>query len=191
MTTMNIIHVSFHCPGFCCKSFSKSETQRGKAFQRNILITELELETFTWRHVSTNSQGHCYAKATAVPSVNSPEPQHPPPTENAEISDERKVPFFSSHVKAITTSAFYHLKNINKIRDYLSTPDLEKLNPCLPCSQIVRNSPLPVTPIFNERNLGKTIFEKTKDDDKMGLSIEDKMFLELMDKEMYMDDANN
>ncbi|KAI4874288.1 hypothetical protein NFI96_026210, partial [Prochilodus magdalenae] len=39
-------------------------------------------------------------------------------------------------------------------------------------------SPLPVTPIFNERNLGKTIFEKTKDDDKIGLSIEDKMFLE-------------
>ncbi|KAI4884391.1 hypothetical protein NFI96_011231, partial [Prochilodus magdalenae] len=52
-------------------------------------------------------------------------------------------------------------------------------------------SPLPVTPIFSERNLGKKIFEKTKDDDKIGLSIEDKMFLELMDKEMYMDDANN
>ncbi|KAI4879018.1 hypothetical protein NFI96_009717, partial [Prochilodus magdalenae] len=52
-------------------------------------------------------------------------------------------------------------------------------------------SPLPVTPIFNERNLGKTIFEKTKDDDKIGLSTEDKMFLELMDKEMYIDDANN
>ncbi|KAI4895256.1 hypothetical protein NFI96_000433 [Prochilodus magdalenae] len=34
---------------------------------------------------------------------------------------------FSSHVKAVIRSAFYHLKNINKIRDFLSKPDLEKL----------------------------------------------------------------
>uniref|UniRef100_A0A3B1JQH4 Reverse transcriptase domain-containing protein n=1 Tax=Astyanax mexicanus TaxID=7994 RepID=A0A3B1JQH4_ASTMX len=34
---------------------------------------------------------------------------------------------FNSHVKAVTKSAFYHLKNINKIRDFLSKSDLEKL----------------------------------------------------------------
>uniref|UniRef100_A0A3B1IP97 Reverse transcriptase domain-containing protein n=1 Tax=Astyanax mexicanus TaxID=7994 RepID=A0A3B1IP97_ASTMX len=34
---------------------------------------------------------------------------------------------FNSHVKAVTKSAFYHLKNINKIRDFLSKADLEKL----------------------------------------------------------------
>ncbi|KAI4904869.1 hypothetical protein NFI96_011570, partial [Prochilodus magdalenae] len=36
--------------------------------------------------------------------------------------------------------------------------------------------------VCGECNLGKTIFEKTKDDDKVGLSTEDKMFLELMDR---------
>lgn len=34
---------------------------------------------------------------------------------------------FSSHVKAVAKSAFYHVKNINKIRDFLIKPDLEKV----------------------------------------------------------------
>ncbi len=34
---------------------------------------------------------------------------------------------FSSHVKAVTKSAYYHLKNIAKIRCFVSSQDLEKL----------------------------------------------------------------
>ena len=33
----------------------------------------------------------------------------------------------NSHIKAITSSAFYHLKNIAKIRGIVSKPDLERL----------------------------------------------------------------
>ncbi|KAK0156512.1 hypothetical protein N1851_000181 [Merluccius polli] len=39
--------------------------------------------------------------------------------------------------------------------------------------------------------LGNTIFERTKEDDKVGLSIEDRLFLELMDKDIFMDDTNS
>ena len=34
---------------------------------------------------------------------------------------------FSSHIKSITKSAYYHLKNISKLRDLMSSKDLEKL----------------------------------------------------------------
>ncbi len=34
---------------------------------------------------------------------------------------------FSSHVKAVTKSAYYHLKNIARIRCFVSSQDLEKL----------------------------------------------------------------
>ncbi len=34
---------------------------------------------------------------------------------------------FSSHVKAVTKSAYYHLKNIARIRGFVSSQDLEKL----------------------------------------------------------------
>lgn len=33
---------------------------------------------------------------------------------------------FHSHIKSITSSAFYHLKNISKVKGILSKPDLEK-----------------------------------------------------------------
>ncbi len=33
---------------------------------------------------------------------------------------------FSSHVKAVTKSAYYHLKNIARIRCFVSSQDLEK-----------------------------------------------------------------
>ncbi|XP_058881751.1 uncharacterized protein LOC131737334 [Acipenser ruthenus] len=42
-----------------------------------------------------------------------------------------------------------------------------------------------------DSTLGTTIFERTKDDEKMAPSIEDRLFLELMDKEMFMDDSNS
>ena len=34
---------------------------------------------------------------------------------------------FNSHMKAITKSAFYHLKNIVKLRGVMSKDDIEKL----------------------------------------------------------------
>ncbi len=34
---------------------------------------------------------------------------------------------FSSHVKAVTKSAYYHLKNVARIRCFVSSQDLEKL----------------------------------------------------------------
>lgn len=38
---------------------------------------------------------------------------------------------FNSHMKAITKSAFYHLKNISKLRGLMSKKDLKKTCPCL------------------------------------------------------------
>ncbi|KAJ8349415.1 hypothetical protein SKAU_G00245450 [Synaphobranchus kaupii] len=46
-------------------------------------------------------------------------------------------------------------------------------------------------PVLDDCSFGSTIFERTKDDDKVGLSIEDRLFLELMDKEMFMDNTNS
>lgn len=34
---------------------------------------------------------------------------------------------FHSHIKSITSSAFYHLKNISKVKGIMSKPDLERL----------------------------------------------------------------
>ncbi len=34
---------------------------------------------------------------------------------------------FSSHIKSVTKSAYYHLKNIARIRSFVSSQDLEKL----------------------------------------------------------------
>jgi len=34
---------------------------------------------------------------------------------------------FNSHIKSITSAAFYHLKNIARIKGIVSKPDLERL----------------------------------------------------------------
>jgi len=34
---------------------------------------------------------------------------------------------FNSHIKSITSAAFYHLKNITRIKGIVSKPDLERL----------------------------------------------------------------
>ncbi|XP_051792766.1 uncharacterized protein LOC127530319 [Acanthochromis polyacanthus] len=47
------------------------------------------------------------------------------------------------------------------------------------------------SPAFYDCSLGSTIFQSTKDDDQVGLSIEDRMFLEVMDREMRIDDTNS
>ena len=50
---------------------------------------------------------------------------------------------------------------------------------CMPCDNelYVKESVSDVTD-----SLGSTVFEKTKDDDKMGLSVEDRKFLHLMEE---------
>jgi len=39
--------------------------------------------------------------------------------------------------------------------------------------------------------LGKRVFQQTAKDDKPAMSVEDKIFLEIMDKKMFMDDSNS
>lgn len=39
-------------------------------------------------------------------------------------------------------------------------------------------------------SLGSNVFQRTHHDDKLGMSMEDKLFLDLMDREVYMDEAN-
>ena len=40
-------------------------------------------------------------------------------------------------------------------------------------------------------SLGSKIFQRTEDDNKVAPSIEDKLFIKLMDKESYIDDGNS
>lgn len=40
-------------------------------------------------------------------------------------------------------------------------------------------------------NLGCTVFQRTQDDDKPGLSVEDNVFLEIMDRNVFQDSANS
>ena len=47
------------------------------------------------------------------------------------------------------------------------------------------------TLIFYDCAIGSTIFERSKNDDKVGLSIEDGLFLEIMNKEIFIDDSNS
>ncbi len=45
---------------------------------------------------------------------------------NLEVILETDISF-SSHIKSVTKSAYYHLKNIARIRSFVSSQDLEKL----------------------------------------------------------------
>lgn len=46
--------------------------------------------------------------------------------------------------------------------------------------------------LFDEKDsLGDGIFQQTPQDDKPAMSVEDKAFLEIMDKEIFMDDSNS
>ncbi len=49
---------------------------------------------------------------------------------------------FSSHVKAVTKSAYYHLKNIARIRCFVSSQDLEKLVHAFMLTEYKPNRPL-------------------------------------------------
>lgn len=42
-----------------------------------------------------------------------------------------------------------------------------------------------------ERPQGSTVFERTVDDDRVAPSIEDRLFMQIMDKEMFIDDTNS
>ncbi|XP_056093862.1 uncharacterized protein LOC130072671 [Rhinichthys klamathensis goyatoka] len=73
------------------------------------------------------------------------------------------------------------------------------LNPCI-SNLMVRekiDSAVPahtfpcVSQAANEADsLGRDVFQRTQRDDQLGLSIEDELFLDLMDKEVYIDEAN-
>lgn len=45
--------------------------------------------------------------------------------------------------------------------------------------------------VYDNYTPGDTIFERSKDDNKVGLSIEDRYFLEIMNREMFMDESNS
>ncbi len=50
---------------------------------------------------------------------------------------------FSSHVKAVTKPAYYHLKNIARIRSFVSSQDLEKLDHAFITSKVDNCNGLP------------------------------------------------
>lgn len=51
--------------------------------------------------------------------------------------------------------------------------------------------PTTETPWVDVSTLGSTIFDTSEDDNKIGLSVEDKLFLEVMKREMLIDDSNS
>ncbi|CAM4658376.1 unnamed protein product [Leuciscus chuanchicus] len=59
------------------------------------------------------------------------------------------------------------------------------------CKAAIKLSLAHGTFIFDDYAIGDTIFERTKEDNKVGLSIEDRRFLDIMDKEMFMDESNS
>lgn len=46
-------------------------------------------------------------------------------------------------------------------------------------------------PTTNTDNLGDKVFQRHPDDDKPALSVEDRIFLEIMDREVYIDEENH
>ncbi|XP_026147341.1 uncharacterized protein LOC113121247 [Carassius auratus] len=48
----------------------------------------------------------------------------------------------------------------------------------------------PVSSCFTD-HLGDNVFQRTPEDDKLSLSVEDNIFLEVMNREMYMDESNH
>ncbi|KAI4900717.1 hypothetical protein NFI96_009187 [Prochilodus magdalenae] len=47
-----------------------------------------------------------------------------------------------------------------------------------------------LSPSNSVDRLSRSVFQRTQHDDKLGMSIEDELFLDLMDREVYMDEAN-
>lgn len=50
---------------------------------------------------------------------------------------------------------------------------------------------LDVTPTLCDDNLGTTVFCTTNDDNKIALSVEDREFIKIMDKEYFQDESNS
>ncbi|KAL6483895.1 hypothetical protein MHYP_G00087670 [Metynnis hypsauchen] len=83
------------------------------------------------------------------------------------------------------------MSHSSSLRDYACEPeqitDLTKyLQTTDHASDIIQTAPLKLTD-----NLGLNVFQRNPDDDKTALSIEDKIFLEIMEREVYMDDDNH
>ena len=100
----------------------------------------------------------------------------------------------SAHKPAAVTS--YRTSVLDNGRPSLLTPCPNHLEVKERFSSRVQNDTSPQnlkhdTPVYDDCSLGNTIFQSTKDDDKVGLSIEDRLFLGFMDREMVMDDTNS
>ncbi len=66
---------------------------------------------------------------------------------------------FSSHVKAVTKSAYYHLKNIARIRCFVSSQDLEKLVHAFITSRVEYSDSSTVERVSSTKFLGVHITE--------------------------------
>ncbi|KAK7901877.1 hypothetical protein WMY93_018646 [Mugilogobius chulae] len=76
--------------------------------------------------------------------------------------------------------------SVHKVREQYNGPH----NTPLPKPQAIAYSEVE-TPLKQTDCLGLNVFQITPEDNKPAMSIEDKMFLELMDKEVYMDNDNH
>ncbi|KAL2089355.1 hypothetical protein ACEWY4_014043 [Coilia grayii] len=88
------------------------------------------------------------------------------------------------------------LGNAHKPKVYSAkTNVLENGRPSLltPCSSHIQIKELShtLTGKAKEKTIGSLVFQKTKEDNKLALSIEDERFLQIMDKHMYKDGANS
>ncbi|XP_039870639.1 uncharacterized protein LOC120723317 [Simochromis diagramma] len=65
------------------------------------------------------------------------------------------------------------------------------LCPCPNTFQIKHPNPKKDRGNTNTNQLGETVFDRTKDDDKPALSVEDKDFIDIMEKEVYQNECNS
>ncbi len=79
------------------------------------------------------------------------------------------------------TSFFPSCSKGIQVKEQFSTP-IRQCQSTLPC--------YPVTS-FCADHLGDNVFQKTPSDDKLSLSVEDGIFLDIMNREMYMDESNH
>ncbi len=79
------------------------------------------------------------------------------------------------------TSFFPSCSKGIQVKEQFSTP-IRQCQSTLPC--------YPITS-FCADHLGDNVFQKTPSDDKLSLSVEDGIFLDIMNREMYMDESNH
>ncbi|XP_037399818.1 uncharacterized protein LOC108416929 [Pygocentrus nattereri] len=85
----------------------------------------------------------------------------------------------------------YHTNILENKRPSFFSPCPNKLHVKEKFGSLSEQTAVPALRRSFKCTLGSTVFETTKDDSKIGLSVEDRLFLELMGKEMFMDNANS